>query len=63
MTIDQFVGCVSGLCLSGCGRNRSRSARCLDSVRGGESGAIFEAIIGGEVSLYFAQALRDGTRK
>jgi hypothetical protein len=40
----------------------SRSARCLDSVRGGENG-IFEAIIGGEVLLYFAQALRDGTRK
>jgi hypothetical protein len=39
------------------------SARCLDSVRGGETGAIFEAIIGGEVSLYFAQALREGTRK
>jgi uncharacterized membrane protein YeaQ/YmgE (transglycosylase-associated protein family) len=64
LTIEQFVGCVSGLCLSWCGAVSAVSGFSQGwRLETRESGAIFEAIIGGEVLLYFAQALRDGTRK
>jgi hypothetical protein len=61
MTIEQFVGCVSGLCLSWCGRI-IRGQRGVWIQSGVESGVISGAIIGGEVLLCFAQALRDSTR-